>query len=611
MDPFKNRQWVIILIIISVGIIFSLRLFYIQVINHDWSKRASQISSKSENIQPPRGFIYDRNNKLLVGAETVYDIYILPISIRENDTLKICELFNFSKSDLYEILDNSSNGFNVPYKPSVFIKSMTQFEHAKISPYLGQIPAIFAKSKIDRGYPHSIASHLLGYIRRIDDAQFKKTQASKDFFYTKNDFIGITGLEKQYELLLRGKRGNINYLKDYAGNNLETINKTPPEPGYSLKTTIDIELQVLGEKLMSNKIGSIVAIEPSSGEVLAMISAPNYDPSLLTGKFFSKQFKILKQNDSLKPLINRPVYNDKYRPGSIFKLVQALIALDDEVITPNTRFTCNKNIIGCHNHEPPSNLVKAIKNSCNPYFFQVYKRLIIKDNSKNTFQSSREGLRTWEKNIKTFGFGNTLGIDLPEEKSGFIPNVEFYDKWYGKKRWAFSTIYSNSIGEGEIGVSPIQMANLAAIIANRGFYYTPHVIKDIKDNNILKPFQVKHNTCVDEKYFDIIVSAMNEVVNNGTGKKAKIDSIEVCGKTGTVENKTFNDHSVFISFAPMNNPAIAIAVYVEYGTWGSKWAAPIASLMMERYIKGSLSEKSIKKANKISEAVILNQNTQF
>ena len=441
MDPFKNRRWVIILIIISVGFIFSLRLFYIQVINHDWSKRASQISLKSENIQPPRGFIYDRNNKLLVGAETVYDIYILPISVRKNDTLKICELFNFSKSDLYEILDNASNGFNVPYKPSVFIKSMSQFEHAKISPYLGQIPAIFAKSKIDRGYPHSIASHLLGYIRRIDDAQFKKTQASKDFFYTKNDFIGITGLEKQYELLLRGKRGSINYLKDYAGNNLETINKTPPEPGYSLKTTIDTELQVLGEKLMSNKIGSIVAIEPSSGEVLAMISAPNYDPSLLTGKFFSKQFKNLKQNDSLKPLINRPVYNDKYRPGSIFKLVQALIALDDEVITPNTRFTCNKNIIGCHNHEPPSNLFKAIKNSCNPYFFQVYKRLIIKDNSKNSFQSSREGLRTWEKKIKTFGFGNTLGIDLPEEKSGFVPNVEFYDKWYGKKRWAFSTIY--------------------------------------------------------------------------------------------------------------------------------------------------------------------------
>ena len=611
MDPFKNRQWVVVLIIISVGIIFSFRLFYIQVINKDWSERASQITSKTENIQPPRGFIYDRNNQLLVGAETIYDIYIHPSIIKPKDSSAICKLFNLSNHDFQEIIKNASTGYNVPYKPSVFIESMTQKEHAKISPYLGQINAVFAKSKIDRGYPNPIAAHLLGYIRRIDENQFKNTKVQGDFFYTKNDFIGITGLEKQYELLLRGERGNINYLKDYAGNKVETVNKKPPKPGMSLYTTLDIELQKLGEKLMVNKIGSIVAIEPSSGEVLAMVSAPSYNPSSLTGRDFSNNFKILKKNDSLKPLINRPVYNDKYRPGSIFKLVQALIALEDGVILPETGFSCNKNIIGCHNHERPNNLTKAIKHSCNPYFFQVYKRLIMKDNSKNVFQTSREGLEIWEKKIKSFGFGNSLGIDLPEEKSGFIPDVDFYDKWYGKKRWAFSTIYSNSIGEGEIGVSPIQMANLASIIANRGYYYTPHVIKKIANENILKKFKIKHSTCVDKKHFEVVVKAMNEVVNQGTGRNAKIDSIEVCGKTGTVENKTFNDHSVFISFAPMNSPQIAIAVYVEYGTWGSKWAAPIASLMMELFIKGSLSEKSIEKANQISQAVILNPNTDF
>ena len=235
----------------------------------------------------------------------------------------------------------------------------------------------------------------------------------------------------------------------------------------------------------------------------------------------------------------------------------------------------------------------------------------MKDNTKSVFQTSREGLAIWVQKIKSFGFGNLLGIDLPEEKSGFIPDVDFYDKWYGKKRWAFSTIYSNSIGEGEIGVSPIQMANLASIIANRGYYYTPHIIKRIADQNVLKKFKIKHSTCVDKKHFEVVVKAMNEVVNKGTGRNARIDSIEVCGKTGTVENKTFNDHSVFISFAPMNNPQIAIAVYVEYGTWGSKWAAPIASLMMESFIKGSLSEKSIEKANQISQAVILNPNTHF
>ena len=611
MDPYKNRRWVIILIIISIGLIFSFRLFYVQVINHDWSHRAAKISLKTENLQPPRGFIYDRNNKLLVGAETVYDIFILPIAVKEKDTSLICNLFKINKLEFKKILKNASTGFNVPYKPSIFIKSMTQLEHAKISPFLGKISGVFAEAKIDRGYPLPIASHLLGYIRRIDENQFQNTRKSGDFFYTKNDFIGLTGIEKRYELLLRGQRGNINYLKDYAGNKIKTVNKIPAKPGKSLQITLDANLQKLGEKLMANKIGSIVAIEPSTGEILAMVSAPSYNPSLLTGKNFSKEFKKLKQNDSLKPLINRPVYNDKYRPGSIFKLVQALIALEEGVINQNTGFFCNKNLIGCHSHERPNNLQKAIKHSCNPYFFQVYKRLIMKSKVGNIFEISRDGLEDWEKKIKTFGFGNPLGIDLPEEKSGFIPNVSFYDQWYGKKRWAFSTIYSNSIGEGEIGVSPIQMANLAAIIANKGYYYTPHIIKRIDEENISEKFQTKHYTCVDAKHFDVIINAMNEVVNKGTGRNAQIDNIEVCGKTGTVENKNFNDHSVFISFAPMNLPKIAIAVYVEYGTWGSKWAAPIAGLMMENYINGFLSRNSKVKADKIHNEVILDKNTKF
>ena len=611
MDPFKNRRWVIILIIISIGVIFSFRLLYIQIINNEWSERAEKISLSSENIQPPRGFIYDRNNKLLVGAATLYDLYILPIAVRKKDTSLICDLFKISKKELEEILYNASHGYNVPYKASIFISSITQLEHAKISPFLGQIPAIFAKSKIDRGYPLPIASHLLGYIRRIDENQYEIARKSGDFFYSKNDFIGITGLENQYEKHLRGERGSINYLKDYAGNKIETIEKKPAKPGNSLYITIDSELQRLGEVLMSNKIGSIVAIEPSTGEILAMVSAPSYNPSLLTGKNFSEEFKFLKENDSLKPLINRPVYNDKYRPGSIFKLVQALIALDEGVISTKTGFPCNKSIIGCHEHESPNNLLMAIKHSCNPYFFQVYKRIIMKNNNKNIFQTSREGLQNWENKVKLFGFGNPLGIDLPDEKSGFIPNVKFYDQWYGKKRWAFSTIYSNSIGEGEIGVSPIQMANFAAIIANKGFYYTPHFIKKIEDKALRKKFQTRHFTNISESHFDIIIKAMNEVVKNGTGRNARIDSIEVCGKTGTVENKNFNDHSVFISFAPMNKPKIAIAVYVEFGTWGSKWAAPIASLMIENYINGSLSEKSIKKMKKIQQAIILDKNTKF
>jgi len=599
------------LIILSIGIIFMFRLLYIQVINDEWAERASQISSKIENLQPPRGFIYDRNGELLVGVEKVYDIYMLPAGIKEADSVNICNLFNITIQELREIIENASNGYNVPYKSSVILESLSKEDYAKIAPHLGQIKCITASAKTDRGYPKEIAAHLLGYIRRIDQKQFEKTKKSGDDFYSKNDFIGITGLEKIYEKYLRGERGNVNYLKDYAGNKVETIHKKPAKPGKDIYTTIDAGLQQLGEELMQNKIGSVVAIEPSSGEVLCMVSAPSYSPSLLTGKKFPKAYKSLKQNDSLKPLINRPIYNDRYRPGSIFKLVQALIALEKGVINPNSSFICDKQIIGCHPHEHPDNLMKAIKHSCNPYFYQVYKKIILSNQFENYFEESRKGLQQWENQVKTFGFGKSLGVDIPEEKNGFIPDVAFYDKWYGKKRWAFSTIYSNSIGEGEIGVSPLQMANLAAIIANRGYYITPHFVKSIKDTVIDDKYIKKNHTCVNEKHFKPVIDAMNEVVNNGTGRSAKIDSIEVCGKTGTVENKTFNDHSVFIAFAPKGEPKIAIAVYVEYGTWGSKWAAPISSAMMEYYLKGENSKSSIEKIQKIKEAIILNPKSDF
>mgnify|MGYP001258611744 CR=1 FL=1 len=611
MDPFQNRRWVLILIILSISLIFIFRLLYIQVINKEWAQRAAQISSKTENIQPPRGFIYDRNGLLLVGAEKVYDIYILPNAIVKSDSLKICNLFDITIENLRTLIKKASTGYNVPYKASVLFESLSKQEHAWISPYLGQIKSVYAKAKTDRGYPKEVAPHLLGYIRRISQNQYELAKDSGDNFYSKNDFLGITGLEKIYEKHLRGERGNINYLKDYAGNKVETINKKPAKPGKDIHTSIDIELQKLGEDLMQNKIGSIVAIEPSSGEILCMVSAPFYKPSLLTGKDFAKEYKSLKQNDSLKPLINRPIYNDRYRPGSIFKLVQALIALQNGVIDSNSSFICDKRIIGCHNHEPPDNLIKAIKHSCNPYFYQVYKKIILSKSFVNYFEESRKGLKSWEENVKTFGFGAPLGTDIPEEKSGFIPDVKFYDSWYGEKRWAYSTIYSNSIGEGEIGVSPIQMANLAAIIANRGYYYTPHFIKSINTEKPSEKYTTKKLTCVEKKHFQPVVSAMNEVVNYGTGRNAQIDSIEVCGKTGTVENKTFNDHSVFIAFAPKEKPKIAIAVYVEYGTWGSKWAAPISSVMMEYYLKRRNSIKNELKKEMIKEAIILNPLSDF
>jgi penicillin-binding protein 2 len=611
MDPFQNRRWVIILIMLGVGLIFMFRLLFIQVINKDWSDRAAQISSTIKNIQPPRGFIYDRNQKLLVGAEQAYDVMILPKAIKKSDSLIICQLFNLSIEELRVKIKEACSGYNVSYKASVFYEALTKSEYAKIAPTIGQISGLYGSIKTQRGYPLPIAAHVLGYIRKISKRQYEKSRQSNLTNYSKNDYLGITGLEKKYELELRGKRGNENFLKDYAGNKVETIDKEPAKPGSDLHTTLDADLQLLGEELMRNKLGCVVAIEPSSGEILSMVSAPSFDPALFSGRDFPEQYQKLLLNDTLKPLLNRPIYNDKYRPGSIFKLVHALIALQEGVLSPSTGFTCDKTIIGCHSHEPPTDLITAIKHSCNPYFYQVYKRIILRGKSDNYFEDSRLGLANWELKAKKFGFGEILGIDIPEEKKGFLPNVDFYDEWYGKKRWAFSTIYSNSIGEGEIGVSPLQMANLAAIIANRGYYYTPHLVKHIGEEIINPNFTKKHPTKIDSNYFIPVIDAMEQVVLNGTASRAQLDSISICGKTGTVENKSFNDHSVFIAFAPKVNPKIAIAVYVEYGTWGGTWAAPIASVMIDKYINRTLSNKSIKNKHKITEAVILNKNSDF
>ncbi|MFQ3326024.1 MAG: penicillin-binding protein 2, partial [Salibacteraceae bacterium] len=378
-----------------------------------------------------------------------------------------------------------------------------------------------------------------------------------------------------------------------------------PIAGKNLICSIDRDLQAFGELLMQGKRGSIVAIEPSTGEILAMISAPSYDPNLLVGRPRSKNYQMLQQNDSLNPLFNRTI-NAMYRPGSIFKIVQALVALDEGVITKDTRFHCNRGIIGCHGSHTYDELVGAIQHSCNPYFYQVYKRLIQRGDNTSVFKDANMGLQTWQERVKLFGFGVQLKTDLPGLKTGLVPTPEFYNKWYGENRWAFSTIYSNSIGEGELQVVPIQMANLAAIIANKGYYYQPHLIKSIGEDSIKRPkFTQKFDTEVDPKYFEPIVKAMFKVVNEsgGTARRARMDSIIVCGKTGTVQNDPWPDHSVFMAFAPMENPKIAVAVYVEYSDYGGTWAAPISSLMIEQYLTGEIKRKD--KQKRITNASFL------
>ena len=611
MDPYQGRRWVIILILILIGLIFVFRLLFVQVIGSKWSDRAHVITHSEKSIQPPRGLIYDRNGLLLVSANQVYDIMVTPREIGEIDTISLCDLFGINKAEFDNKIIRATSGYNVSYKASLFIEGMSKEDYAKISTGLRKYNGFNAIRSSERGYPMHNAAHILGYIRKISKKQYDHYK-QEDEPYFKNDYIGITGLEKVYENQLRGERGKVFYLQDYKGNKKEKIEENKPIMGKNLFTTIDGDLQSLGEQLMKNKLGCIVAIEPKTGEILSMVSAPSFDPSLLSGKNFSSNYKDLSDNDTLKPLINRPIYNDSYRPGSIFKLIQALVALNDGVIKYNTGFTCNKQIIGCHNHEAPLNLGIAIKHSCNPYFYQVYKRLILRGQESSVFKDSRLGLDKWRNSVKKFGLGVQFKTDIPGVKKGLLPSIEFYDNWYGKNRWAFSTIYSNSIGEGEIGVSPLQMANLAAIIANKGYYFTPHLVRKIGDNGSKKAeFLNVNNTNVDTVHFQPIINAMEQVVLNGTARSAQIDSISLCGKTGTVENKSFNDHSVFIAFAPKENPQIAIAVYVEYGTWGGTWAAPIASVMIEQYLKKKLSEKGLIKKNKIESAIILSKTSDF
>lgn len=623
MDPYQNRRWVIILSILAVGLVMIVRLLYLQVLDSKWAARSEEITHSEKSLKPSRGLIYDRNGVLLVEASQVYDIYVTPNEIGETDTNKLCEIFSLTREEFNKKLEKANN--YASYKASVFIDGMSKDDFAKIAHHLPELSGFYEERNTQRGYPEHVAAHVLGYIGIISKEEYEADKLSESPYYKMNDYIGKSGIELIYEEDLRGERGKVAFLKDRLGNEKEDLFSQSAKAGYNLFTTIDVDLQKYGEDLMRNKVGCIVAIEPGTGEILSMVSAPFYDPELFVGRDFGKNYAKINQDDSLslKPLINKSIFNDTYRPGSIFKLVQALVGMEAGVIQHNTGFSCNKSLIGCHNHPSPSNVSIAIQHSCNPYFYQVYKRLIQRGEDPSIFKDSRLGIEKWAEAVRSFGLGVKLGTDIPGIKRGRIPDADFYDneidrggglKGYGKHSWAFSTIYSNSIGEGEIGVSPLQMANLAAIIANRGFYYTPHLVRKIGEDGQKRPeFLEKNYTVVSPEHFEPVVNAMEQVVLNGTAKRAQIDGISVCGKTGTVENKNenINDHSVFIAFAPKDDPKIAVAVYVEYGTWGGTWAAPIASLMIEKYLNDELSEKGKKKEERVLSTSILYKNQVF
>jgi penicillin-binding protein 2 len=609
MDSYSNRRYVILIIFVSVGLIFAIKVGHMQLLNKEkWMREAAVWSEDKITTYPSRGLIFDRNGNLLVENASVYDLMVIPKDVHKIDTTEFCEMIGISKEDFIKKMERATSHPNVSYKPSIFEKQISAKDYGPIVEKLHKFKGFYGNERKLRRYPQQSAGHVLGYIREVDSAEIKRDLK----FYRSGDYIGKTGIERYYERVLRGKKGVRHIIIDALGNDKGPYEKgkydTLAEAGKNISITIDSDLQEYGELLMKNKIGSIVAIEPQTGEILSMVTAPGYNPNLLVGRSFGNNYMELLK-DSLNPLFNRALMAP-YPPGSIFKMVQILVGLQEGVLTENTGFQCNKALVNCHNHPGPSDIQKAIQFSCNPYFYSATKRIINQRKSRSIFKDTELGLPIWKNHITSFGFGTRLDIDLPSAKAGFIPGVDYYDKIYGKGRWAYSTIYSISIGQGEVSVIPIQMANLAAIIANRGFYYIPHLIKSIDDEGKPEEYRQRNYTSVDRKYYEPVAEAMRKVVEEpgGTARLARTDSITICGKTGTAQNPHGEDHSVFIAFAPKDNPKIAVAVYVENSGFGGTWAAPIASLMIEKYIKGEITH--LKKEERILEADFVHINVE-
>lgn len=575
-----------------------------QVIDDSWALRAQQIAEKRKEISPPRGAVYDRHGKKIVSNRTYYNLMMIEANMKDFDTVAFAKLIGWTpekvKARFREIVKGEGKYKN-PYtgkttsnyqkvRPYPFIKEMTLDEIANIAPHLEEFPGFYEEVTSMRSYTYANGANIFGYLSEV-----YREEIEADHFYKAGDNMGRAGIERFYETDLRGQKG-IRYIVTSALNNdvesyMEGKYDTIAKQGPNMILGIDIELQAYGEKLLKGKRGCVVAIEPSTGEILALVSAPSFDPNLLVGKRNITMNYPALARDPQKPLYPRPLAA-QYPPGSIFKLLQSLIGLQEGVITPESGFPCIKSMVGCHDHPSAGNLADGIKFSCNPYYYAITKRIIQQGKSKNNFIDAEIGLNKWADYMHSFGLGSKFDTDITGLTSGLIPDANYYDKWYGHHRWAFSTIRSISIGQGEVQLTPLQMANVGAMIANKGWYYTPHFVKSIGNKGPLPQFKKKHMTMVDAKHFAAVQEGMRRVVHEdgGTGRQARNTKFITCGKTGTVENKPKKDHSVFLAFAPMNNPKISIVVFIENAGFGGTWAAPIAGLMIEKYLKGTVSD---------------------
>jgi len=587
------RKLLLPIIIIFTAVVILLRLFFLQIVFHDDSNNIDNIAIETVYDYPERGYIYDRNGELLVSNQPAYDVMVIPSEVKNLDTLELCSLLELEKNDFRERLQKARDYSRK--KPSVIVHQLSKDDYAVLQEKLRKFQGFYIQKRMLRSYLTHNAGNVLGYISEVNEWELKKNP-----YYLAGELIGRSGVEKQYEEFLRGKKGVQYYQKDKHNAAIERYKNgamdTLPIMGQPLQLTIDIGLQAYGEQLMQHKHGGIVAIEPKTGEILALISAPTFDPALLVGRERSKNYTALYNDSIAKPLYDRTLLAE-YPPGSPFKVINALIGLQEGVITPQSVFSCGGgyryggHIMRCHCGRGANDLLHGIALSCNAYFANTYKRAI---DMKTT---SAIGMDKWNAHVRSFGLGGFLGCDLPTGRAGKVPNTALYDKQYGVKRWNGTSNISNAIGQGEILTTPIQLANVMAAIANKGYFYTPHIVKQI--DNKQTPFQeytVPKHTTIDPKHFEPVIKGMNMAYLAGTARRTQIDGINIAAKTGTAENfirvngkrMQLTDHSIFVAFAPVEDPKIAIAVFVENGYYGARVAGPIASLMIEKYLKGEV-----------------------
>lgn len=597
----ENRRFVVGGVAIAIVVVYIVRLFFLQLMSDDYKKNADSNAFLKKIEYPSRGIITDRNGKLLVYNQPAYDIMVVTREARgRTDTTELCQALGITREFFVERMEKIKRtaGYS-PFTQQMFMSQLSDNEFSMFQEKIYRFPGFYIQRRSIRQYQYNCAAHVLG-----DMAEASPADIEEDDYYQPGDYIGKLGVERSYEKVLRGEKGMQILLRDAHGRVQGSYQNGAfdrrPVAGKNLTLSIDLKLQALGERLMEGKIGSIVAIEPSTGEVLCMVSSPTYDPRIMVGRQRSKNHATLVR-DSWKPLLNRSIMG-LYPPGSTFKTTQALTFLNEGIISPATSFPCNHGFsfrglhVGCHGHASPLPLVSAITTSCNGYFCWGLYYMI---GNKKKYGSVQNAMNRWRDYMVSMGFGYRLGIDLPGEKRGLIPNADFYDDAY-RKSWNGLTIISISIGQGEVNATPLQIANLGATIANRGYYYVPHVVKKIEGEALDTTYTRRHYTMAGRRAYETVVEGMRGAVIKGTCRSANRPDYEVCGKTGTAQNRG-HDHSVFMGFAPKDNPKIAIAVYVENGGWGADYGVPLGSLMMEQYINGKLSEESERKAEEFQQ----------